>query len=72
MPYAKTTELPASVKNHLPKHAQEIYMKAFNSAWEEYKRPSKRQGQSSQEETVHKVAWAGVEKKYHKIKMVSG
>lgn len=68
MPYSKTTELPVSVKNHLPKHAQEIYMKAFNNAWEEYKQPSKRGNKSSQEETAHKVAWAAVEKKYRKNK----
>jgi cation transport regulator len=34
MPYNKISELPDSVKNALPKHAQEIYMAAFNNAWQ--------------------------------------
>jgi cation transport regulator len=36
MPYRTMNELPESVQKHLPKHACEIYMKAFNSAWEQY------------------------------------
>lgn len=37
MPYDRITELPDSVKDSVPKHAQEIYKEAFNSAWDEYK-----------------------------------
>lgn len=37
MPYSKASELPDSVKHVLPSHAQHIYMKSFNSAWDEYK-----------------------------------
>jgi len=29
-------QLPDSVKNNLPKHAQEIYKETFNSAEEQY------------------------------------
>lgn len=36
MPYSGVADLPASVRGHLPAHAQEIYMKAFNNAWREY------------------------------------
>src|SRR4028118_864076 len=36
MPYKMITQLPAGVKNNLPKHAQEIYKEAFNSAEEQY------------------------------------
>ncbi|TYC53130.1 hypothetical protein FMN52_18575 [Marinobacter sp. BW6] len=32
-PYKSNSELPASVRNNLPAHAQEIYRKAFNTAW---------------------------------------
>ena len=32
MPYDKLSELPDSVKGNLPKHAQEIFLAAFNSA----------------------------------------
>jgi cation transport regulator len=54
------------VRENLPKHAQEIYIAAFNSAWEEYKDPKERRGKASREETAHKVAWAAVKDKYEK------
>lgn len=68
MPYSKLSDLPDSVKDNLPKHAQEIYREAFNHAWEEYKEPKKRRGHASREETTHKVAWAAVKKVYEKNK----
>lgn len=66
MPYHQNTELPSSVRNNLPEKAQEIYRKAFNSAWEEYKNPEDRRGNVDREETAHKVAWAAVKQVYHK------
>lgn len=66
MPYPKVTELPASVKDNLPPHAQEIYKEAYNSAWEQYKEPAARRGDASREETAHRVAWAAVKQKYEK------
>ncbi len=66
MPYKKLSDLPDSVKDNVPKHAQEIYMAAYNSAWDEYKDPSDRRGDASREETAHKVAWAAVKQKYEK------
>jgi cation transport regulator len=66
MPYRKTTDLPDSVKDNLPAHAQEIYKEAFNHAYKEYKEPAKRRGSASREETAHKVAWSAVKKAYHK------
>ena len=39
MPYSSTSDLPDNVRNVLPAHAQEIYMEAFNSAWDQYDRP---------------------------------
>lgn len=66
MPYDKVEELPDRVKDNLPKHAQEIYLKAFNSAWDEYADPDERRGQESREEVSHKVAWNAVKKKYEK------
>lgn len=53
MPYQSNDELPDSVRNNLPKHAQDIYRKAFNSAWEEYKDPEDRRGNDSREEVAH-------------------
>ena len=66
MPYRTDRELPPSVKDNLPSHAQDIYREAFNHAWDEYKEASKRRGNESQEEVAHKVAWAAVKKHYSK------
>jgi cation transport regulator len=66
MPYQSKSDLPDSVKNVLPPHAQEIYMEAFNSAWDQYDQPEERRGDSSREETAHRVAWAAVKNKYEK------
>ncbi len=66
MPYDKTGDLPDSVRDNLPKHAQEIYKEAFNSAWEQYDEPEERRGDASREETAHKVAWSAVKEKYEK------
>ena len=57
MPYKELSDLPKSVQEHLPKHAQEIYRAAYNSAWDEY-------GQD--EEHAHRVAWSAVKKNYEK------
>ena len=66
MPYNNLKDLPESVRHMLPKHAQEIYLAAFNSAWDQYKDSKDRQGDDSQEEVAHKVAWSAVKKKYKK------
>jgi cation transport regulator len=66
MPYNQVADLPDSVKDHLPKHAQEIYQAAYNSAWEQYDKPEERRGDASREETAHRVAWAAVKEKYEK------
>jgi cation transport regulator len=66
MPYDSVSELPDSVKDNLPKHAQEIYKEAYNSAWDEYKDPEDRRGDASREETAHRVAWSAVKQKYEK------
>ena len=54
--YKQITQLPDSVKNNLPKRAQEIYKEAFNSAVEQY----------GEEDRAHRVAWSAVENKYEK------
>ena len=66
MPFQRISDLPESVKDNLPKHAQEIYMAAYNSAWEQYDQPEERRGDASRDETAHRVAWAAVKKKYEK------
>ena len=57
MPYPTNEELPRSIRDHLPAHAQDIYREAFNHAWDEY---------GAQEATAHRVAWAAVKRLYVK------
>jgi cation transport regulator len=66
MPYQRISELPESVRDNVPKHAQEIYKEAFNSAWAQYRDPDDRRGDASREETAHRVAWGAVKEKYEK------
>ena len=67
MPYAATSDLPQSVTNVLPSHAQSIYKEAFNCAYEQYATTKERRGNETREETAHKVAWGAVKKAgYHK------
>lgn len=61
IPYTYISDLPASVRSHLPTHAQEIYLAAFNNAWEEYA------SRDDREIVAHKVAWSAVKKQYVKI-----
>ncbi|MBL4805468.1 MAG: ChaB family protein [Alphaproteobacteria bacterium] len=66
MPYQSLNDLPDSVKDNLPKHAQEIYKEAYNSAWDQYKDPDDRQDGRDREETSHAVAWSAVKEEYKK------
>lgn len=66
MPYDRIRELPDSVRDNLPKHAQEIFKEAYNSAWEQYADPDDRRGDASREETAYRVAWSAAKKKYEK------
>ncbi|MGA2815069.1 MAG: ChaB family protein [Xanthobacteraceae bacterium] len=52
MPYPTNADLPASVRAHLPEHAQDIYREAFNHAYAAHA------GESRQEEAAHRIAWA--------------
>ncbi|RDV39145.1 cation transporter [Bradymonadaceae bacterium TMQ3] len=56
MPYQRNADLPKNVRDNLPKHGQEIYRKAFNSASEQH----------DEEKRAHKVAWSAVKTTYKK------
>jgi len=60
MPYRVNEDLPASVRNHLPDHAQAIYREAFNHAFAAHA------GEADQERRAHMIAWAAVKKSYVK------
>ncbi len=66
MPYNKNSDLPQDLKDLLPKHAEDIYKEAFNSAYAQYKDKKSRKGDRSREETAHAVAWGAVKQKYKK------
>ncbi len=66
MPYDRKQELPDTVRNVLPAGAQDIFKEAFNSAWEQYKKPEDRRDDASREEVAMRVAWAAVKSKYIK------
>ena len=56
MPYDHRTDLPESVQDNLPAHAQDIYKEAYNSAWDEYGHDKSRS---------HAVAWSAVKTSHH-------
>lgn len=66
MPYDSIKELPDSVRNNLPEHAQEIFLSAYNNAWEQYQDPAKRRGKQPLEVVANKVAWSAVKQEYRK------
>lgn len=57
MPYSSNDDLPPSVSNHLPPHAQDIFREAFNHAW---------QAHGGDEPTAFRIAWAAVKRRYRK------
>jgi cation transport regulator len=54
MYYEDAEQLPDSIREFLPEHAQEDYLTAFNNAFEE-----EENGQRA-----HEIAWRAVEDKY--------
>ena len=66
MPYRTIADLPPGIREHLLEHAQQIFLEAFNHAWQEYASPSKRYAGASLEETAMRVASAAVKRKYVK------
>lgn len=66
MPYKTIDELSESVRNVLPKYAQDIYKEAFNSAYIEYKKAEDRRGGDDRETVAHKVARGAVKNNYKK------
>ena len=59
MPYKRTSELPDTVKS-LPKEGQEMFLKVFNSAYEQYK------DREDGEQLAFATAWNAIKAKYKK------
>lgn len=61
MPYTTNQDLPFSVRQHLPAHAQDIYREASNHAFAAHTDDPR------QEEASHRIAWAAVKRSYMKV-----
>ena len=60
MPYSSNSNLPPSVRNHLPEHAQDIYREAFNHAY------AAKADEADRERRSHMIAWAAVKRRYER------
>ena len=60
MPYDQNSELPESVRNHLPVHAQAIFREAFNHAFAAHS------AEPDCEQRAFRIAWSAVKRTYEK------
>ncbi len=58
MPYETNEDLPASVRAHLPPHAQDIFREAFNHAHVHH---------HGNDAVAFRIAWAAVKRRYEKV-----
>jgi cation transport regulator len=65
MPYNRGN-LPRNIRDPLPQHAQDIWVEAFNSAYDRYRDPDDRRDRMSRDEAARRVAWSAVKKQYEK------
>jgi cation transport regulator len=57
MPYLDNSDLPPSVRDHLPPHAQDIFRETFNAAWARH---------DGDDGSAFRIAWAAVKRSYEK------
>ena len=62
MPYETVKELPATIRDTLPDPAKEIYLQAYNQAWEEFDKDDHRG--LDQGSLAHQQAWMAVKQEY--------
>jgi cation transport regulator len=62
MQFETIKQLPATIRDILPEPAQEIYRKAYNQAWEEYREDAHRG--LNQQGLAHQQAWMAVGLEY--------
>lgn len=62
MQYENINNLPKIVRN-LPKPAKTLYLKAFNSAWDEY---AQSENEVLREKAAQEAAWSAVKGEYEK------
>jgi cation transport regulator len=64
VPYRHLKELPAPVRDQVPRPAQLAWLEAFNSAWDHYIDPDGGSVAATREEAARRVAWAAVKRNY--------
>jgi cation transport regulator len=57
MPYQSNEDLPRSIREHLPSHAQDIFREAFNHSYASY---------GGDESIAFRVAWAAVKHRFER------
>jgi cation transport regulator len=60
MPYDQNSELPESVRGHLPVHAQTVFREAFNHAFAAHS------AEPDCEQRAFRIAWSAVKRTYEK------
>ena len=60
MPYDQNADLPESVRDHLPVHAQTIFREAFNHAFAAHS------AEPDCEQRAFRIAWSAVKRSYEK------
>ena len=66
MPYNHIEELPGAMKNTLPTGAMEVYLAAYNQAWNKSVGSKVPRTGTLLEQIAHRKAWEAVRDKYRK------
>ena len=61
MRYENKSQLPPTIRDVLPEHAQELYLQAYRKAWDEYEEG---QGYLSRETMAHQQGYTAVRHEY--------
>jgi cation transport regulator len=61
MRYENKSDLPPTIRDVLPEHAQELYLQAYQKAWDEYE---KGHGYLSRDGSAHQRGWTAVQHEY--------
>jgi cation transport regulator len=61
MRYENKSELPPTIRDILPEHAQELYLQAYQKAWDEYEEG---QGYLSRDTMAHQQGYTAVQHEY--------
>lgn len=66
MRYDKNSDLPDDIKKDLPIHAQDIYRKTFNGAWDQYEETKTVVNvEESRAANADKAAWDAVHERFY-------